>query len=135
VVAACGGGCTVTNPVSEGLARVDGNPLPHAPKWIASGIVDFRQPIGGSGILKASVDGYYHSQKSFFLYQSREFAGDAFELGARVGYTFSGGRLEAAAFGRNLLDAKVVQNGIDFNNLTGMTNEPRLIGVELVTRF
>ena len=29
----------------------------------------------------------------------------------------------------------IVQNGIDFDNLTGMTNEPRMIGVELVTRF
>ena len=29
----------------------------------------------------------------------------------------------------------IVQNGIDFDNLTGMTNEPRTIGVELVTKF
>ncbi len=41
-VATCGGGCTVTNAVVDGLARVDGNPLPHAPKWILSGIVDYR---------------------------------------------------------------------------------------------
>jgi iron complex outermembrane receptor protein len=135
VVAACGGGCTVTNPVSDGLVHVDGNPLPHAPKWIVSGLVDYRQPVGSQGVIKASVDWYYHSQKSFFLYQSKEFVGDAFELGARFGYTFSKGRLELAAFGRNLLDAKIVQNGIDFDNLTGMTNEPRLIGVELVTKF
>jgi iron complex outermembrane receptor protein len=135
VVAACGGGCTVTNPVSNGLVHVDGNPLPHAPKWIVSGIADYRQAIGGKGVLKASVDFYYHSQKSFFLYQSKEFVADAFELGARVGYTFSRGHLEVAAFGRNLLDAKIIQNGIDFDNLTGMMNEPRMIGVELVTSF
>ncbi len=36
---------------------------------------------------------------------------------------------------RNLLDEVIVQNGIDFDNLTGMTNEPRMIGVELVTKF
>ena len=86
-------------------------------------------------MLKASVDFYYHSQKSFFLYQSKEFVADAVELGARVGYTFSRGHLEVAAFGRNLLDAKIIQNGIDFDNLTGMMNEPRMIGVELVTSF
>ncbi len=134
-VAACGGGCTVTNPVANGLAHVDGNPLPHAPKWIFSGIVDYRRVLGGQGVLKASVDWYYHSQKSFFLYQSKEFVGDAFELGARVGYAFSKGRFEVAAFGRNLTDEVIVQNGIDFDNLTGMTNEPRMIGVEFATKF
>jgi hypothetical protein len=29
----------------------------------------------------------------------------------------------------------VVQGGIDFNNLTGMINEPRTVGVELGVRF
>ena len=33
----------------------------------------------------ASLDWAYHSEKSFFLYQSKEFHGDSFELGARVG--------------------------------------------------
>jgi hypothetical protein len=28
-----------------------------------------------------------------------------------------------------------VQNGIDFNNLTGMTNEPRQAGAEIVVRW
>jgi iron complex outermembrane receptor protein len=135
VVGACGGGCTITNPVADGLVRVDGNPLPHAPKWIFSGIVDYRHAIGSRGVLKASLDFSYHDEKSFFLYRSKEFVNDAFELGARVGYVFGGGRFEVSAFGRNLLDEEIVQNGIDFNNLTGMTNEPRLIGVEFATTF
>jgi iron complex outermembrane recepter protein len=133
-VAACGGGCTVTNPVVDGLVHVDGNPLPHAPKWILSGIVDYRHLLG-NGVFKASADVAYHSEKSFFLYQSKEFRGESFELGARIAYTFQNGRFEAAAFGRNLLDAVIIQNGIDFDNLTGMTNDPRMIGVEIVTKF
>jgi iron complex outermembrane receptor protein len=133
-VASCGGGCTITNAVVGGLVRVDGNPLPHAPRWIFSGIIDYRHLLG-QGVLKASTDWSYHSEKSFFLYRSREFVGDSFELGARVAYAFSKGRFELAAFGRNLLDEAIVQNGIDFNNLTGMTNEPRTIGFEVVTRF
>jgi iron complex outermembrane recepter protein len=133
-VAPCGGGCTVTNPIVNGLAPVDGNPLPHAPKWMFSGIIDYRHVLG-QGVFKASTDWAYHSQKSFFLYQSKEFNGDSFELGARISYAFQKGRFEAALFGRNLLDAKIVQNGIDFDNLTGMTNEPRMIGVEVVTKF
>ena len=54
-VAPCGGGCTVTSPIVDGLARVDGNPLPHAPKWIFSAIVDYRHLIG-QGVFKASAD-------------------------------------------------------------------------------
>jgi iron complex outermembrane receptor protein len=134
VVATCGGGCTVTNQVTDGLVHVDGNPLPHAPKWIFSGIVDYRHVIG-QGVFKASTDWAYHSEKSFFLYQSKEFRADSFELGARVAYVFQKGKFEVAAFGRNLLDEVIVQNGIDFDNLTGMTNEPRTIGFELVTKF
>jgi iron complex outermembrane receptor protein len=134
-VAACGGGCTITNPVVDGLVHVDGNPLPHAPKWIFSGIVDYRHAFSAQSVLKASVDWSYHDQKSFFLYRSKEFVADAFELGARIGYAFSGGRFEVSAFGRNLLDAEIVQNGIDFNNLTGMMNEPRTIGFEVLTKF
>ena len=33
------------------------------------------------------------------------------------------------------LDEEIVQDGIDFNNLTGMTNDPRQIGIEFVARF
>ncbi|HEX6899030.1 MAG TPA: TonB-dependent receptor [Thermoanaerobaculia bacterium] len=134
-VAPCGGGCTVLDPIVNGLARVDGNSLPHAPEWIFNGIVDYRRPLAGDSLVVWSLDWAYHSEKSFFLYESKEFNGDSFELGMRLGYTFPGGRYEAAAFARNLLDEEIVQNGIDFNNLTGMTNDPRQIGAELVVRW
>ena len=62
--------------------------------------------------------------------------GDSFELGARIGYAFARGHAtRSPLFGRNLTDEVIVQNGIDFNNLTGMTNEPRTIGFEFVTKF
>jgi iron complex outermembrane receptor protein len=133
-VAPCGGGCTVLDPIVGGLARIDGNSLPHAPELIFNGIVDFRQPLA-SGLLMASLDWAYHDEKSFFLYESREFVADSFELGARVGWTFAEATYEVALFGRNLTDEVIVQNGIDFNNLTGMTNEPRQVGLEFVSRF
>jgi iron complex outermembrane receptor protein len=135
LVAPCGGGCTVLDPIVNGLARVDGNSLPHAPEWIFNGIVDYRRPMAGDSLFAWSLDWAYHSEKSFFLYESEEFNGDSFELGTRIGYTFPGTRYEVAAFGRNLLDEEIVQNGIDFNNLTGMTNDPRQVGVELVVRW
>lgn len=126
--------CTITDPIVGGLARIDGNPLPHAPEWIFNGLVDYRRPAG-RGLVTASLDWAYHSEKSFFLYESREFNGDSFELGFRLGYVFAGARYEVALFGRNVTDEEIVQNGIDFNNLTGMTNEPRIVGLELVYRF
>ena len=135
LVAPCGGGCTVLDPIVNGLARVDGNSLPHAPEWIFNGIVDYRHPMAGDSLLAWSLDWAYHSEKSFFLYESKEFNGDSFELGMRVGYALPGGRYEVAAFARNLLDEEVVQNGIDFNNLTGMTNDPRQVGAEVVVRW
>ena len=82
-----------------------------------------------------SLDWAYHSEKHFFLYESVEFKRDAFELGMRLGYAFSNAKYEVALFGRNILDAEIVRNGIDFNNLTGMMNDPRIIGVEFVAKF
>ena len=40
-----------------------------------------------------------------------------------------------AAYARNLTDEEIIQGGIDFNNLTGMMNDPRTVGIELVARF
>jgi iron complex outermembrane receptor protein len=134
-VTPCGGGCTVTDPLVNSLARVDGNPLPHAPKWIFNGIVDYRHVLSNQGMINASLDCAYHSQKSFFLYESKEFVADSFEVGARVGYLLPKGHYEIAVFARNLTDEVIVQNGIDFDNLTGMANEPRTIGVEVVAKF
>ena len=42
---------------------------------------------------------------------------------------------EIALFARNLFDAKILQGGIDFDNLTGMTNEPRTVGVEFICKL
>ena len=133
-VAPCGGGCTVTDPVIGGLAYINGNSLPHAPKYILNGIINFRSdPVKKSFF--GSLDFAYQSEKHFFLYDSVEFNSSAFELGLRLGYAFSNAKYEVALFGRNILDAEIIRNGIDFNNLTGMMNDPRIIGVEFVARF
>ena len=132
--------CTVEDPVVRVLdsgariVSVDGNSLPHAPEWIFSGIVDFRTVIG-TNVLAASVDLAWHDEKRFFLYESAEYQDDSLELGARLGYFFADARYEVAVFCRNLTDEVVVQGGIDFNNLTGMVNEPRTVGIELGAHF
>lgn len=134
-VAPCGGGCTVLDPIGPNGALVDGNSLPHAPEWIFNGILDYRRPVGEGNLVTGSLDWAYHDEKQFFLYESKEFSADSFEVGMRLAYVFSAARYEVALYGRNLLDEEIVQGGIDFNNLTGMTNEPRKIGIELVTRW
>lgn len=133
-VAPCGGGCTVLDPIGPNGALVDGNSLPHAPEWIANGIVDYRKPVG-SGLVFGSFDWAYYSEKQFFLYESKEFNGDSLEFGLRLGYTFKDAKYDVALWGKNITDEEIVRGAIDFNNLTGMVNDPATWGVEVVARF
>ena len=133
-VAECGGGCTTLDPVVDGLVYIDGNSLPHSPDFIFNGIINFRSSAVHKGFF-GTLDWAYYSEKSFFLYESAEFNDDSFEVGLRLGYGWSQGKYEVALFSRNLLDEKIVRGGIDFDNLTGFTNDPRTIGVEFVGRF
>jgi iron complex outermembrane receptor protein len=134
-VASCGGGCTTTNPInSAGLVLVNGNPLPFAPKWIVSGILNYQSDPLNRGYF-GSFDWAYSSDKSFFLYQSKEFHSDSLEFGLRLGYGWNQGKYEIALFGRNITNAKILEGGIDFDNLTGMTNEPRILGVQFAVKF
>lgn len=130
--------CTVTNRVnSDGLALVDGNPFVNAPETTASFTASFRYPMGGGEIF-AFTDWGYQGDTNFFLYESKEFnADDQFEGGLRAGYRATSGSYdwELAAFGRNITDEENVQGGIDFNNNTGFTNEPRIYGVSASVEF
>ncbi|MBC7521074.1 MAG: TonB-dependent receptor [Sandarakinorhabdus sp.] len=135
-VGSCGSGqCTLLNPVNKaGLALIDGNDLPQAPRFIANATARFGVPVG-DGEVFAFTDWAYRSSVNFFLYEATEFRGKAsLEGGLKLGYKTAGG-LEAAVFARNITNQIRIVSGIDFNNLTGMINEPRIIGVELRGRF
>jgi hypothetical protein len=41
-VAACGGGCTVLDPIGPNGTLVNGNHLPHASQWIFNGVLNFQ---------------------------------------------------------------------------------------------
>jgi iron complex outermembrane receptor protein len=139
-VAPCGGGCTITNrtnatPTTPAtLVYVNGNSLPYAPEWIFSGVFNVQSDPASKGYF-GSLDWAYSSDKHFFLYESKEFHSDSLELGLRLGYGWDSDKYEVAVFARNLLNAKILQGGIDFDNLTGMTNEPRIIGVDFRAKF
>jgi iron complex outermembrane receptor protein len=131
--------CTVLDPVNPatGNALIDGNRLPQAPEHIANLAVRYGVPLGnGSGELFFAGDVAYRSSISFFLYRSREFSSDDETLlGLRAGYVTGDGRYEFSAFGRNLLDERSINGGIDFNNLSGFVSDPALWGVEAIARF
>ncbi len=132
----CGGGCTVLDPsAGPGLVSIDGNSLPNAPKNIYNLTLRYGIPVG-EGEFFAYTDWAYRSEVSFFLYESIEFTGDSLlEGGLRIGYNWDGASKEVAVFGRNITDETAIIGGIDFNNLTGMINEPRTLGVEFRAGF
>ena len=128
--------CTVTDPMVGGLALIDGNELPQAPKWTHNITARWGMPVGDGGEFYAFTDWAYRSEVNFFLYESVEFTGKSLvEGGLRVGYNWDNGRYDLAAFARNITDEVQVVGGIDFNNLTGFINEPRTVGVEFKASF
>lgn len=137
-VPACGGGCTVTDPLNnDGFAFIDGNSLPQSPEWISNLSARWSQELG-DGEIYVYTDWSYRSEVNFFLYESTEFTGDALlEGGFRVGYEWSAddSEYEVALFGRNITDEEQLTGAIDFNNLTGYVNEPRFFGIEFKANF
>jgi iron complex outermembrane recepter protein len=144
-IQACGSGCTVLDPIiipvnpAAGVfaptVSINGNPLPNAPKVVVNATLRYSIPMG-SNELYVFTDWAYRSKINFFLYESREFTGKALlEGGLRVGYKFANDKYEVAAFGRNITNKIRVIGGIDFNNLTGMINEPRTWGLQFKAIF
>jgi iron complex outermembrane receptor protein len=132
----CGGGCTMLDPevfddAGNSLGfNISDNSFPNAPEWIGNITARYAYPIAG-GELYGYTDWAYKGDTNFFLYESAEFGQDGYwEGGLRLGYKSDRG-YDVSIFGRNILDEEALTGGIDFNNLTGFVNEPRIIGIEL----
>mgnify|MGYP003445003833 CR=1 FL=1 len=79
-------------------------------------------------------DPAYRSSVNFFLYTSAEFNDDhMLEGGLRLGYRTD--RFDIAGYVRNITNDASAVGGIDFNNLTGFVNEPRIYGLEASIKF
>ncbi|MEO0425405.1 MAG: TonB-dependent receptor [Pseudomonadota bacterium] len=133
-VGICGSPCTVLDPIDPvtGGALIDGNPFPQAPEWIVNGILSYARPLGG-GEAFAVTDWAYRSDANVFLYESVEFTADSYaEGGVRAGWRR--GPWEFAAFGRNITDAVGTVSAIDFNNFSGIFNQPSTWGLEVIWR-
>jgi len=130
-------GCTVTNkagPVA-GTVLIGGNPLPRAPKWTANWTLKYSTQIG-NGDVYVLTDWAYKDQYNMFLYEAKEYRAKALlEGGLRAGYAWNNGKYEVAAYARNITDKQQVVAAIDFNNLTGIINEPRSYGVQFKASF
>ena len=130
-------GCTVTDPVGPfaGTVRIDGNPLPRAPKWQANFSLSYTVPLA-NGDFFASTDWAYRTTYNMFLYEAKEYkARSLFEGGLRAGYKWNDGKYEVSAFARNITDRVQVVGAIDFDNLTGILNEPRTLGAQFKVNF
>lgn len=129
-------GCTVTNPAGpNGTVSVNGNPLPRAPKVVWNWTLKYSTEIG-AGELSVLTDWAYKDKYNMFLYEAVEYkAKAALEGGLRVGYGWANGKYEVAAFSRNITNHRQIIAAIDFDNLTGIVNEPRTYGVQFKASF
>ncbi len=137
LVAPCGSGaCTPTDqPGGGGLVFIDGNPFPQAPETILTVNARYDIPVS-TGEIYLYGDVARQGETNLFLYESAEYRTNGnFEAGLRIGYLNFDNDYEVALFGRNITDEDNLKGAIDFNNLTGFVNEPRIIGVEFKKNF
>lgn len=126
---------TETLPNGKVLAYFDGNPFPQAPKTILTLNARYDYPVS-SGEIYLYTDVAVQGKTNLFLYESVEFqTDDNMEAGLRLGYQNYEGNYEVALYGRNITDEDNVKGAIDFANLTGFVNEPRMIGIEFKKSF
>jgi iron complex outermembrane receptor protein len=119
-----------------GTVLIDGNPLPQAPKWSANVTAGYTIPLSDDTEMFVFTDWAYRSKVNFFLYQAVEFTGrSSLEGGLKVGYRDKVKHFEVAAFGRNITNQIRAVGAIDFDDLTTMINEPRILGVEFSASY
>ena len=125
----------VAPPDPEGRAIIDGNDLPQAPRYVANVTARYGVPLKNGGEIFVYTDWAYRSSINYFLYTAKEFRGRSLtEGGLKLGY-ISPTHFELAVFSRNITNQIRAISAIDFNILTGMINDPRIIGVEAKFHF
>jgi iron complex outermembrane receptor protein len=117
-------------------ANINGNPLPQAAKWVADVGLRYDIPVNADGKLYVYTDWSYRSGINFFLYESKEFdAPSLTQGGLRLGYEWANGKYDAAVFCRNCTNEVRTIGGIDFADLLGYINDPRIVGVGFRAKF
>lgn len=127
---------TVTDAAGNVIALLDGNPFPQAPEHTLNATARYTLPVNGNDEYYVLADYVQQGDTNFFLYESAEFhTGTIYEVGLRAGFIANNGQWELSVFARNLTDEENLKGGIDFNNLTGFVNEPRIFGINFQMNF
>jgi iron complex outermembrane receptor protein len=140
-----GAACTSLNPSipatdprynpNAPLVLINGNPLPQAAKFTGDFSLRYGRQVG-PGELYFYTDMSYRSEINFFLDVEKEFIGaPLFQGGLRMGYIWDQGKYEVAAYCRNCTNEIRVIGGINFENATGMINDPRIVGGQVTVKF
>ncbi|MBU3001762.1 TonB-dependent receptor [Paraglaciecola arctica] len=131
------GNCTVIDPTVDGYrVSIDGNPFPQAPETIFNFTARYAFPVGEDAEISIYTDWAFQGKTNLFLYSSLEFkTNDNFEGGLRISYENFADDYSISLFGRNITDEENLKGAIDFNNLTGIVNQPRIFGIEAKVRF
>jgi iron complex outermembrane receptor protein len=131
------GNCTVLDPSTDGFAvLIDGNPFPQAPETIFNFTARYAFPMGDDAEISIYTDWAFQGETNLFLYDSIEFkTNNNFEGGLRIAYDNFADDYSVALFARNITDEENIKGAIDFNNLTGIVNQPRIFGIEAKFRF
>ena len=130
--------CTPLNPTDSGtgLLRIDGNPLPQAAKWVGDVSVRYNYPLPNNATVYTYDDLSTRSSMNAFLYESKEFLLQPLtQLGIRFGYTWASDKYDFAVFCRNCTNQIRAVGAIDFDNLTGFINDPRIYGAQFRAKF
>jgi iron complex outermembrane receptor protein len=129
--------CTELNPLTPGgNALVNGNPLPQSAKYIGDLALRYSIPVSESSELYLFTDWSYRSTMNAFIDRETEYAlPSLYQAGFRVGYSWANGKYEVAAFCRNCTNIVRNISGINFDNLTGIVNDPRIIGGQVKVAF
>jgi len=132
-----GQACTLLSPLNKaGLALVNGNQLPQAAKYIGDLSLRYDLPLSASTAVYLFTDWSYRSEMQLFFVKSKEFVAPAlYQAGLRVGYTWDNNKYEVAAFCRNCTDNVKLIYGINFDNFTGIINDPMIVGGQFRVTF
>lgn len=96
----------------------------------------FSIPAGIDGKIFLFTDWPYQGETNLFLYEVEEFVVNSqFEGGLRIAYENFANNYSIALFARNITDEDNVKGAINFNYLTGIVNEPRIVGIEAKMSF
>ena len=136
-VARCGlaARCTITDPINgAGKVSIDGNSLPYAPEWIFTGILNF-QPTRSTGGSSAASTGRTPATSTSSSTSRRSSTPTAWSSGCAWATAGTAASTRSPCSGGTSWMRRSSRAAIDFDNLTGMTNEPRIIGVEFNAKF